>query len=248
MNENRAIGFRRKFRVARKPGAGYRRIFCSVFIMGDRHDMVCSARPAFTRRLHCRNNGGAGFRRSGAGRARSRHGAGTASSLGSSRWRSSSTERRRWWLRAGLIGAARAAARHSAASSRLARPPVAVHARRDHRAARPVFLHIMGVADRAPRSGRDSIADRRRAARSRADRPARAAASRRCWAEMSVGAACAARTPGAVCACAPASVSKSPAEAANSATVTIRIITPTRSLRSTATSPIAAPRSTAQTP
>jgi hypothetical protein len=53
--QNRAIMFRRDFRfqdyfrLTAKTGVAYRRIFCSVFIMGECHGMVCSVRPDFWR-------------------------------------------------------------------------------------------------------------------------------------------------------------------------------------------------------
>ena len=105
------------------------------------------------------------------------------------------------------ISAAAAARQIPYAEPSLAGPPVAVHARRDHRAARPVFLHI-GRGAIAHRVGTRIVARDRRRARhsSRADRSARAASGRRRCAGHIGDGRCglgATRTPGgAVCACA----------------------------------------------
>jgi len=110
------------------------------------------------------------------------------------------------------------------------RPPVAVHARDDHRAARPVLLHVMRGA--IPHGvGAGVVApDRRRAPTHLAGRSARAAAPRRC-ADASVAGNLRGPDPvDAVCACATASGSKSPSGSKSRqkqpimATVTMRFI------------------------
>ena len=135
--------------------------------------------------------------------------------------------------------------------AKLARPPEAAHARHDHRAARPVFLHVSRVAF-AHRvaagiiAGIDALGVRFVI---RIDAQPRRRPPTRCCAETSV--AHAASVPSAcprprVCALAPvAGNEKTPARATHMAAVPIRIITPTIDPLLAARSPIAAPRSTA---